>query len=98
MVDEIARPACFSCPDFANYYADISVGGLGSPDGYTTTVTRTIRGDDIYNGARQEKYIEELSFRSKEDLKMHKTKMMARIVSFTKRKKERAKKNQVKVA
>ncbi len=99
MVDEIARPACFSCPDFANDYADISVGGLGSPDGYTTTVTRTIRGDDIYNGARQEKYIEELSFRSKEDLKIHKTKMMAKIVSFTKRKKERAKKrkSQVKV-
>ncbi len=99
VVDEIARPACFSCTDFANDYADISVGGLGSPDGYTTTVVRTIYGEEIYNRARQEKYIEELSFRNKEDLKIHKTKMMSRIVSFTRRKKERAKKrkSQVKV-
>ena len=99
VVDEIARPACFSCTDFANDYADISVGGLGSPDGYTTTITRTIYGEEIYNRARQEKYIKELSFSNKEDLKIHKTKMMSRIVSFTRRKKERAKKrkSQVKV-
>ena len=99
VVDEIARPACFACPDFANDFADISVGGLGSPDGYTTTIVRTLHGERIYNGAKQEKYIEEQSFRNKEDLKIHKTKMMAKIVSFTKRKKERAKNSikQVKV-
>jgi len=90
MVDEIARPACFACPDFANDYADISVGGLGSPDGYSTTIIRTLHGEKIYNGAKQEKYIEELVFRNKEELKIHKTKMMAKIVSFVKRKKERA--------
>ncbi len=91
VVDEIARPACFACPDFANDFADISVGGLGSPDGYTTTVVRSSIGEKIYNGARQKKYIEELSYRNKEDLSIHKTEIMAKIVSFSRRKKERAK-------
>jgi coenzyme F420 hydrogenase subunit beta len=91
MLTEIASPACFACTDFANEYADISVGGLGSPDGYTTTLVRTLLGEKLYNGAKQEEYIEELSFRNKEDLKFHKMKMLAKIVSFTQQKKERAK-------
>jgi len=90
-VDEIARPSCFACQDFANDYADISAGGLGSPDGYTTIIIRTLLGEKLYNGAKQKKHIEELLFKSKEDLRIHKTEMMAKIVSFTKRKKERAK-------
>ncbi len=89
-VDEIARPACMGCPDFANDYADISVGGLGSPDGYTTTLIRTLVGEKIYNGAKQQD-IEELSFRNREEMQIHKTKSMAKIISFAKRKKERAK-------
>ena len=92
MVDEIARPSCFACPDFANDYADISVGGVGSPEGYTTTVVRTSFGEKIYNLARQAGYIKELTFKTPEDVKIHKTEMMAKIVSFAKRKKERAKK------
>jgi len=91
-VDEIARPACMGCPDFANDYADISVGGLGSPDGYTTTLVRTVFGEKLYNGAKSQNDIEELSFRSHEEMRIHKTKAMARIIAFAKRKKERAKK------
>ena len=90
VVDEVARPACFACPDFANDYADISCGGLGSPDGYTTVVIRTPTGEKVYNGARQARAVKELSLRRKEQLKLHKTEMMAKIVSFTRRKKERA--------
>lgn len=90
VVDEVARPACFACPDFANDYADLSVGGLGSPDGYTTTVVRTALGEEIYNGAKQKEYIEELKFKREEDVRIHKTEMMAKMVSFTQRKKERA--------
>ncbi len=91
-VDEIARPACFACPDFANDYADISVGGLGSPDGFTTTVIRSSRGEKVYNGAKQEKIIEELSYKNRENSRIQKTEMMAKIVSFARRKKERSKK------
>jgi len=54
-IEEIARPACLACTQFANDYADISVGGLGSPEGYTTVMIRTIKGkemfaDALYNG------------------------------------------------
>jgi len=40
-IEDIARPACLACRNFANDFADISVGGLGSPDGYTTILVRT---------------------------------------------------------
>lgn len=91
LIDEVARPACFACPDFANDYADISVGGLGSPDGYTTTVLRTTLGERVYNGAKHDKFIEELKYKDKEDEVIHRTEMMAKVTAFTKRKKERAK-------
>lgn len=39
-LNPIVRPACLACTDFANFSADISVGGLGSPEGYTTTIVR----------------------------------------------------------
>ena len=90
-VHEIARPACFACSDFACDYADISCGGLGSPDGFTTTVVRTSMGEKVYNGANQEGYIQEWSPRDEEKSRLHKTEMMAKIVSFALRKKERAK-------
>ena len=89
-VDEIARPACMACPDFANDFADISVGGLGSPDGYTTTVIRTSIGQKLYNGAKQDGLLKELRFRSKEKARLHRTELMAKITAFTRRKKTRA--------
>ena len=89
-VDEVARPACMACPDFANDFADISVGGLGSPDGYTTTVVRTSIGQKFYNGAKQERMLKELRFDSKEKAKLHRTELVAKITAFTQRKKIRA--------
>jgi coenzyme F420 hydrogenase subunit beta len=45
------RSACNACNDFTNIYADISFGGLGSPDKFTTVITRTKKGDDIFTKA-----------------------------------------------
>ncbi|MFW9952095.1 MAG: Coenzyme F420 hydrogenase/dehydrogenase, beta subunit C-terminal domain, partial [Candidatus Thorarchaeota archaeon] len=42
------RPACNACSDFTNIYADISFGGLGSQDKYTTVITRTNKGKHIF--------------------------------------------------
>jgi coenzyme F420 hydrogenase subunit beta len=42
------RPACNACSDFTNIYADISFGGLGSPDKYTTVITRTEKGKELF--------------------------------------------------
>jgi len=43
------RTACNACNDFTNIYADISFGGLGSHDKYTTVITRTEKGKKIFS-------------------------------------------------
>ncbi len=47
-IEDIARPACLACRNFANDFADISVGGLGSVDGYTTVLVRTTMAKRIF--------------------------------------------------
>jgi len=90
LVDTIARPACFACSDFSNEFADISFGGLGSPDGFTTAMVRTSAGERIYNGAKHDGFIEEMKFRKKDQSLLHRTTLMGKIVSFALRKRERA--------
>jgi len=57
-VEEIAREACLACPDFANDFADISAGGLGSKDGYTSVIIRNSLGKQIYSEALYKGYVE----------------------------------------
>ncbi len=51
-LDFMKRYACHYCPDYASEYADISFGGLGAEDGWTTVVTRSALGRAIYADAR----------------------------------------------
>jgi coenzyme F420 hydrogenase subunit beta len=88
-VDDVARPACLACTEFANDYADIAVGGLGSPDGYATTLIRTEKGSRVYNGALHQGYIEEREFADPAEQRSERTKMMARVVALARRKRER---------
>jgi coenzyme F420 hydrogenase subunit beta len=88
-VESLARPACLACSDFSNEYADISVGGLGSLDGYTTTITRSIKGEELFRTAIDEGYIEETK-----NINSQKTAMLEKIISFSNTKKLRAKKTQ----
>jgi coenzyme F420 hydrogenase subunit beta len=55
----IVRSECLACTDFSNYVADISVGGIGSPDGYTTAVVRNHTAQRLINQAISQGYIEE---------------------------------------
>ena len=50
-IENYMRPACRACNDFTNIYADISFGGLSSPDKYTTVLTRTEKGEKMFSEA-----------------------------------------------
>ena len=65
------RVACNACNDFTNIYADISFGGLGSPDKYTTILTRSEKGRSIILKAIKAKKIKcmHLNVSAKENMK-----------------------------
>jgi len=52
-VKEYVRPCCQGCEDFASEYADISVGNIGTPDGWSTVIVRTQRGEDALMAAEK---------------------------------------------
>jgi coenzyme F420 hydrogenase subunit beta len=61
MLDELEfmkRFACYFCPDYSAEYADVSFGGIGSEEGWTTVITRTPVGRAIFADAKA-KAIEE---------------------------------------
>ena len=49
--DPYTFPGCGPCFDFASELADISVGSVGSPEGWSTVLTRTDVGEQLYSSA-----------------------------------------------
>ena len=88
-IDEFMRPACSACVDFSNVYADISFGGLGSKDNFTTCLVRTPLGAETYHGALTKGNIVEFT---EDNTPVMKSKMIAKIISFAKWKMKRAEK------
>jgi len=88
-MDEFMRPACRACDDFSNVYADLSFGGLGSKNHFTTTLIRTEIGNKIFNGALAKEYIVEFK---EDNTPVMKSKMIAKVISYAKWKMKRAKK------
>ncbi len=88
-IEEIARPACLRCDYFANDYADISVGGLGSPENYTTVMIRTIRGRMMIADALSKKSIELRKDRTAEERKIDRMGMISLIEEYAARKRAR---------
>ncbi len=89
-IEDIARPACLVCRNFANDFADISVGGLGSADGYTTVLIRTTLAkrafaEAVNHGRLQSKTLSETE----------KKNMMFAVEAVAARKRERAAKRTV---
>jgi len=50
-VKSYARHNCHFCEDLTADYADISVGSIGSPSGWSTVITRNKKGEQIYKDA-----------------------------------------------
>ena len=51
-LDFMKRYACQYCDDYSAEYADLSFGGIGAPDGWTTVIARTSLGSSILTEAR----------------------------------------------
>jgi coenzyme F420 hydrogenase subunit beta len=92
-IDSIARPACLVCPDFSAEYSDISFGGLGSPEGYTTVLIRSEKGKMVYRGALTAGYIRERRYSPADKARSELIKLQRMILDFSQRKRERAFKN-----
>jgi len=92
-IDTIARPACLVCPDFSAEYSDISFGGLGSPEGYTSVMIRSEKGKMVYRGALTAGYLKERKYSSAEKSRSDLIKLQRLIIDFSQRKRERALRN-----
>lgn len=57
-VDAFVRASCKRCDDFTAEYADIAVGGIGCPSGYSTIIPRTEMGLRLLKDAEQTGYLE----------------------------------------
>lgn len=84
-LEKYMRPACRACKDFSNHFADLSFGGLGSPDSYTTVLIRGKLGEDIFDRAIAQGYIMEKSLKTDE-----KKKVISKISKFSNWKADRA--------
>ena len=86
-VDFMKRYACFFCDDYSSEFADISFGGLGAKEGWTTVVTRTPAGRSIYLQAREE-FLEEYGYI---DRSQHLEEITEKCRQYSKLKKRQAK-------
>ena len=85
-IAEVARHACLVCTmPYSNIYADVSLGGVGSEDGYTTVILRTKKGQQLFEEAVEEGYIEihpKWTDKKKEEI-------LQKIIMWTNKKKSR---------
>ncbi len=57
-IKEFARTGCLICRDFTAELADISVGSVGSPDGWSTVLPRTEIGEKLVDEASRKGYVD----------------------------------------
>ena len=69
-LENYKRSACNACADFTNIYSDISFGGLGSPEKYTTVIPRTEKGKAVFRKALEAGVIKELDIDNEKKQKM----------------------------
>jgi len=47
---DLVREGCNYCGDFVSWLADISIGSVGSPEGFSTVIVRSLRGEKLLDG------------------------------------------------
>ena len=57
-VKQFARPTCEVCPDVTSEFADISVGSIGSEEGWNTIIIRNKTAEDLIKEAENAEMIE----------------------------------------
>jgi coenzyme F420 hydrogenase subunit beta len=55
---ELDLECCLHCTDYFAEFADIAVGGFGSPEGWSTIITRSEKGDRLLNEAHEKGFLE----------------------------------------
>ena len=80
------RPACRQCPEFISMHADINVGSIGSPKGWSTVIVMTSQGEKALNEAVNQGLLE---------VKPIEEKKLKLLMKFIKRKAEEAKKHRI---
>jgi len=58
-VAPLARNPCHHCLDYTAYYADISVGSVGAPDGWNAVIVRTETGEKYLNKVKGIEYMDD---------------------------------------
>jgi coenzyme F420 hydrogenase subunit beta len=61
-LDEYVSGPCRYCIDYTSEFADISIGAIGSPDGWNTVIVRTEVGESLFENARRANVIEARPF------------------------------------
>jgi coenzyme F420 hydrogenase subunit beta len=57
-VKDLVRPCCHHCDDFTCEYSDVSIGNVGSPDGWSTVIVRNEKGEKALRKAEKADLIE----------------------------------------
>jgi coenzyme F420 hydrogenase subunit beta len=91
-LDFMKRHACQYCSDYTSEYADLSFGGLGAPEGWTTVITRSKLGQEVLTDALG-RSIEIYSHKRNPLLA---TEVLAKAKEWSEKKKESAKKHRMK--
>jgi coenzyme F420 hydrogenase subunit beta len=85
-LDFMKRHACNFCLDYAAEFADLSFGGIGAEEGWTTVITRSEVGETLMTKAMG-KYIEEYDRKTKPNSKKE---ALAKVLQYSDLKKQKA--------
>ena len=55
---ELSRPCCRVCQDYTSELADLSIGNVGSPDGFSTVLVRSTKGKTALDAAEKSGLVE----------------------------------------